>query len=200
MFLKLDQQTLQTKKFNQFWGQYYPSPNKRKIILRGEHELSKTVGLEKFYPIVNLESIDADKNYDLTRSEIIQLLTWSRKSSSLTYFYISKSIDNLNWKEVYSYTLSNLQISNAIGLNMARVMRVPLKMDLMKLGLVSASDYLSHAQVSGCEKEEILELQQILSIKGGFLTDSLIKRTLKTYSMPGPYPNSRLSEKYFGDY
>jgi hypothetical protein len=200
MFLKLDQQTLQTKKFNQFWGQYYPSPNKRKIILRGEHELSKTVGLEKFYPIVNLESIDADKNYDLTRSEIIQLLTWSRKSSSLTYFYISKSIDNLNWKEVYSYTLSNLQISNAIGLNMARVMRVPLKMDLMKLGLVSASDYLSHAQVSGCEKEEILELQQILSIKGGFLTDSLIKRTLKTYSMPGPYRNSRSSEKYFGDY
>jgi hypothetical protein len=73
-------------------------------------------------------------------------------------------------------------------------------MDLMKLGLVSASDYLSHAQVSGCEKEEILELQQILSIKGGFLTDSLIKRTLKTYSMPGPNPNSRLSEKYFGDY
>jgi len=200
MFLKLDQQTLQTKKFNQFWGQYYPSPNKRRIIIRGEHELSKTVGLEKFYPIVNLESIDADKNYDLTRSEIIQLLTWSRKSSSLTYFYISKSIDNLNWKEIYSYTLSNLQISNAIGLNMARVMRVPLKMDLMKLGLVSASDYLSHAQVSGCEKEEILELQQILSIKGGFLTDSLIKRTLKTYSMPGPYPNSRLSEKYFGDY
>jgi hypothetical protein len=199
MFLKLDQQTLQTKKFNQFWGQYYQTQNKRKIILRGEHKLSQAVGLDKFHPFVNLESIDTDKNYNLRGSEVIQLLTWSRKSSSLTYFYISKSIDNLNWKEVYSYTLSNLQISNAIGLNMTRVMRVPLKMDLMKLGLVSARDYLSHAQESGCEKEEILELQQILSTKGGFLTGSLIKRTLNTYSMPGPNPNSRLSEKYFND-
>jgi hypothetical protein len=65
-------------------------------------------------------------------------------------------------------------------------------MDLMKLGLVSASEYLSHARESGCGKEEILELQQILSAKGGYLTDSLINRTLKTYSMTKSNPNSRL--------
>ena len=200
MFLKLDQQTLQTKKFNQFWDRYYPSANKRRIILRGEHELSKAVSLKKFHPIVNLESIDTDKNYNLTRSEIIQLLTWSRISSDLTYFYISKSIDNLNWKGVYSYTLSNLQISNSLGLNTTRVLRVPLKMDLLKLGLVSASDYLSHARESGCKKDEVLELQNILSSKGGFLTDTLIKRALKTYSIPRGNPYSQLSEKYLGDY
>jgi hypothetical protein len=179
MFLKMDQKTIQSEKFNKFWDRYFPSSAKRRIILRGEHKLSKAVGLEKFHPFVNLESIGTDKNYNLTRSEIIQLLTWSRESSSLIYFYISKSIYNLNWKETYSYTLSNLQISNALGFNMTRVLRVPLKMDLVKLGLVSASAYLEHARESGCGKEEILELQQILSAKGGFLTDSLVKRTVK---------------------
>jgi Rhamnan synthesis protein F len=195
MFLKLDQQILQTKEFNQFWGQYYPYSNKRKIILHGEHKLSSAVGLEKFQPIVNLESINVDMNYHLTQSEIVQLLTWSRLSSNLLYFYISKSIDNLNWREIYSYTLSNLQISNALGFNMTRVVRIPLKMDLVKLGLVSAFNYLSHAEASGCDQEEILELQQILSTKGGFLTDSLIKRFLKVYAIPRSISNSRLSEE-----
>jgi len=197
MLLKLDNHTLQSEKFNQFWAHYFPSSIKRRIILRGEHELSKAVGLEKFRPIVNLESIHSHRDYKLIGSEIVQLLTWSRKSSSLTYFYISKSIENLNWKEVYSYALSNLQISNAIGFNLTRVLRVPLKMDLMKLGLASASDYLGHARESGCEKEEILELQQIISAKGGFLTDSLINRILKMYSMPGPNRASRSPNRNF---
>jgi hypothetical protein len=200
MFLKFDQQTLFSIEFSQFWNRYFPSSTKRRIVLRGEHALSKSVGIEKFRPIVNLDSINSLKDYDLLNSELIQILTWSRKSSSLTYFYISKSIEVSNWKEVYSYTLSNLQISNALGLNMSRVLHVPLKMDLIKLGLASASDYLLLARDAGCSETEVVELQKILNTKGGFLTGSLVKRTLKIYSMPGSNPSSRVPNRPYDDY
>ena len=200
MFLKFNQQTLVSNEFSQFWNRYFPYSSKRRIILRGEHALSKTIGMEKFHPIVNLDSINFSKDYNLLNSELMQLLTWSKKSSSLTYFYISKSIEASNWKEVYSYTLSNLQISNALGLNVSRVLHVPLKMDLMKLGLVSANDYLLLAREAGCTENEVVELQKILNTKGGFLTDSLVKRTLKIYSMPGSNPSSRLANRLHDEY
>lgn len=200
MFLKFDHQTLISKEFSRFWNRYFPYLNKRKIIFRGEHKLSKAVGIEKFHPIVDLDSINHIENYKLLNSEVVQLLTWSRKSSNLIHFYISKSIDVSNWIKVYSYTLSNLQVSNALGLNLSRVLQIPLKMDLMKLGLVSASDYLLLAGESGCMDDEVLELRKILNTKGGFLTDSLVKRTLKIYSMPGPNPSSRVSNRLYDDY
>jgi hypothetical protein len=200
MFLKFDQQTLFSNEFSQFWDRYFPYSSKRRVILRGEHALSKAVGIEKFHPIVNLGSINSVRDCNLLNSEIIQLLTWSRKSSSLTYFYVSKSIEVSNWKEVFSYTLSNLQVSNALGLNISRVLHVPLKMDLMKLGLASASDYLILARDAGCTENEIMELQKILNAKGGFLTDSLVKRTLKIYSMPGPNPSSSVPKRLHDEY
>ena len=200
MFLKFDQEILFSNKFSQFWNRYFPYSSKRKIIRQGELALSKAVGIENFHPIVNLDSINSVKDYKVLNSELIQLLTWSRKSSSLTYFYISKSIEASSWKEVYSYTLSNLQISNALGLNISRVLNVPLKMDLMKSGLVSASDYLLLARQAKCTKNEVIELQTILNTKGGFLTDSLLKRTLKIYTMPNQNPTSRFTEKFIEDY
>ena len=200
MFLKFDQQTLFSNEFSQFWNRYFPYSTKRRVILRGEHALSKAVGIEKFHPIVNLDSIHSVKDYDLLNSEVIQLLTWSRKSSSLTYFYVSKSIEALNFREVYSYTLANLQISNALGLNISRVLHVPLKMDLIKLGLASASDYLILARDAGCTENEVIELQKILNSKGGYLTDSLLKRTLKIYSMPSQNPSIRLPNRSYDQY
>jgi hypothetical protein len=200
MFLKFNQQTLVSNKFSQFWNRYFPYSSKRRIILRGEHVLSKAVGIEKFHPIVNFDSINLLKNYSLLNSEAIQLLTWSRKSSSLTYFYVSKSIETSNWKEVYSYTLSNLQISNALGLNISRVLHIPLKMDLVKLGLASGSDYLVLAREAGCTENEVDELQKILNVKGGFLTDSLVNRTLKIYSMPRSNPSSRVGNRLHDEY
>ena len=200
MFLKFDHKILSSNEFIQFWNRYFPYSSKRRIILRGEHALSKAVGIHQFNPIVNLDSINSIKSYSLLNSELIQLLIWSRKSSNLTYFYLSKSIDVSNWKEVYSYTLSNLQVSNALGLNMSRVLNVPLKMDLMKLGLVSANDYLVFARENGCTSDEVLELQNILNSKGGFLTDSLVKRTLKIYSFPGPKPSSMIPSRLYDEY
>ncbi len=200
MFLKFDQQTLSSNGFIQFWNRYFPYSNKRRIILRGEHALSKAAGIHQFNPIVNLDAINSIKSYSLLNSEFIQLLTWSRKSSSLTYFYLSKSIDASNWQEVYSYTLSNLQVSNALGLNISRVLQVPLKMDLMRLGLVSANDYLLLAREAGCTENEVAELQKILNVRGGFLTDSLVKRTLKIYSLPGPNPSSRVANRLYDEF
>ena len=199
MFLKFDHQTLSSNGFIQFWNRYFPYSSKRRIVLRGEHALSKAVGIHHFNPIVNLDAINSIKSYSLLNSEIIQLLIWSRKSSSLTYFYLSKSIDLSNWKEVYSYTLSNLQISNALGLNISRVLQVPLKMDLIKLGLVNTNDYLVLARGSGCTSDEVLELQKILHSKGGFLTESSVKRTLKIYSLIGLNPYSRAPNRLYDE-
>jgi hypothetical protein len=199
MFLKFDEETLSSKGFIQFWNRYFPYSNKRRIILRGEHVLSKAVGIERFRPIVNLDSIKSIKSYRLLNPEVIQILLWSKKSSSLIHFYLSKSIEVSNWEGVYSYTLSNLQVSNALGLNISRVLNVPLKMDLIKSGLVSVNDYLVLARKSGCASDEIIELQKILTSKGGYLTDSLVSRTLKIYSIPSQNPSSRVPKRPFDE-
>ena len=73
-------------------------------------------------------------------------------------------------------------------------------MDLIKLGLASVRDYLILARDAGCTENEVFELQKILNSNGGFLTDSLVKRTLKIHSMPGPNPSSRVPKRLHDDY
>ena len=67
-------------------------------------------------------------------------------------------------------------------------------------GLASASDYLTLARDAGCTENEVYELQKILNSKGGFLTDSLAKRTLKIYSMPGQNPSPRVPKRLYEEY
>jgi hypothetical protein len=71
-----------------------------------------------------------------------------------------------------------LQISNSIGLWVSRNLDLPFKLDLPQVGLTAVSDLLQIAELHGCQKDELEELQVLLDSRpnvteGSYLTNSL---------------------------
>jgi hypothetical protein len=178
MFLKFEESTIQSQTFRNFWKSYFPYSNKRQVIRNGEHRLSKIVGLDIFKPYVDIDSIRNVKNKTFLPSEAFQVIEWSERTSNTAGRFIRAKISEKDYSEVFSYSVFNLQISNSIGLYLNRVLNVPLKMDLVKHGLVSISEFLERASKSGVPKGEVSELRQILEKRGSHLTVSRLRSLL----------------------
>ena len=193
MLLKFDRQILASPEFSKFWNRYFPYSSKRKIIALGEHKLTKIVGSKYFVPYVNLGSTNLQRKIRLSMAEKLQLLTWSHRTSELNYIFISESLKRNDHLSAYSYAVFNLHLSNALGLYLNRVQGVPLKLDLVRAGVVSPSDYLQVPRRDGCSLAEIAELTKIIEGKGSFATRSILMRIserqpismLKPYSLNG---------------
>jgi hypothetical protein len=179
MFLLFKKEIVHSSLFRNFWKSYFPYSNKRKIIRKGEHKLSKILGLNTFRPFVNVESIQSVKNKTFLPSEANQVIEWSGRTSISADKFVRANLTGKNYSEVYSYAVFNLQVSNALGLYLNRVLNVPLKMDLVKLGLTTISEFLSRASLAGASKAEILELRQILEKRGSHLTVTRLRSFLR---------------------
>jgi len=179
MFLTFKEEIVQSSLFRNFWKSYFPYSNKRKIIRKGEHKLSKILGKTVFKPFVNIESIQNVKNKAFLVSEVNQVIEWSGRTSTSAEKFIRANLIDKNYSEVYSYSVFNLQVSNALGLYVNRVLNVPLKMDLVKLGLATVSEFLGRASQEGASKVEITELRQILEKRGSHLTVSRLRSVLR---------------------
>ena len=179
MFLLFKEEIVQSSLFRNFWKSYFPYSTKRKIVRKGEHELSKILGKNVFKPYVNLESIQSVKNKIFLPSEVNQVIEWSGRTSTSAEKFIRANLTNKSYSEVYSYSVFNLQVSNALGLYVNRVLNVPLKMDLVKLGLITISEFLERASQSGASKAEVTELRLILEKRGSHLTVSRLRSVLR---------------------
>ncbi len=179
MFLLFKEEIVQSSLFRNFWKTYFPYSNKRKIIRKGEHKLSKILGKNVFKPYVNIESVQNVKNKAFLVSEVNQVIEWSGRTSTSAEKFIRANLTNKNYSEVYSYSVFNLQVSNAVGLYVNRVLNVPLKMDLVKLGLATISEFLDRASQAGASKAEVRELRQILEKRGSHLTVSRFRSVLR---------------------
>lgn len=179
MFLLFKKDIVQSSSFRNFWKSYFPYSSKRKIIRKGEHKLSKILGINSFCPFVNVESIQRVKNKTFLPSEVNQVIEWSGRTSTSAEKFVRANLSDKNYSEVYSYSVFNLQVSNALGLYLNRVLNVPIKLDLVKLGLVTISEFLSRASLAGASKAEIMELRQILEKRGSHLTVSRLRSVLR---------------------
>ena len=179
MFLLFKEEIVQSSLFRNFWKTYFPYSNKRKIIRKGEHKLSKILGKNVFKPYVDIESIQNVKNKTFLVSEVNQVIEWSGRTSTSAEKFIRANLNNKSYSEVYSYSVFNLQVSNALGLYVNRVLNVPLKMDLVKLGLTTISEFLERASQAGASKAEVTELRQILEKRGSHLTVSRLRSVLR---------------------
>ena len=179
MFLLFKEDIVQSSLFRSFWGSYFPYSSKRKIIRKGEHKLSKMLGSNVFRPFVSIDSIQRVKNKTFLTSEVNQVIEWSGRTSTSAEKFVRTNLSDKNYSEVYSYSVFNLQVSNALGLYLNRVLNVPLKMDLVKLGLATISEFLSRASQAGASKTEVAELRQILEKRGSHLTVSRLRSVLR---------------------
>ncbi len=176
MLLNFNSKILRSPKFETFWESYFPYSSKRKIISLGEHKLTKVTGADYFLPYVNSNSTKFITSMKFSVSEVIQILTWSRRTSLTTHTYISKAIELKEFSSVFSYAVFNLHLSNSLGLFMNRVMGVPLKMDLVRAGVVSPEDFLKAPRRDGVSSAEVEELLKIIEVKGSYSTKSLLSR------------------------
>jgi hypothetical protein len=177
MLIRFDFSSLDQNIFWQFWKKYYPYCTKLQIVRKGEHILSRTVGYEYFKPVVNLSEVDLSYK-DMNIAEISQAQVWAKRSSTTLYEQISLAVNALDYRRILHLSISNLQISNSIGLWISRNLDLPFKLDLPQYGLSSISDLLKIAELQGCQKDEVEELQVLLNLRpnvteGSYFTNSL---------------------------
>jgi hypothetical protein len=177
MLIKFDFSSMDQNVFWQFWKKYYPYATKLQVVRKGEHILSKSVGHEYLKPVINLNEVDLVYK-DMNIAEIIQAQVWAKRSSTILYEHIRLAVDALDYRRILHFSISNLQISNSIGLWVSRNLDLPFKLDLPQVGLAAVSDLLQIAELHGCQKDELQELQVLLDSRpsvteGSYFTNSL---------------------------
>jgi len=176
MLIRLDQTILNSPPFLRFWRKYYSYSNKKKIIRRGEHKLSRLSGLAYFQPYVNTEKVTLLQKVKLETVDILQILTWAQRSSLPASLYIEKSLELNDHSRVVEYVICNLQVSNSLGLYVARELHAPIKMDLVSSGLINPSDFIKILLQDGCLDLEISRAESILNQRGSYFETGILDR------------------------
>jgi hypothetical protein len=175
--LRFDSQILRKKQFVEFWQKYFPYILKSQIIRKGEHALTEVCTLSYFRPWVNLSNLFKDQMPpQMLPCEIMQMRNWARRSLGSGYQEFHDFVNEMPLLKVLEYCIFNFQISNSIGLYLARNFAVPLKLDLVKLGLVVKSDYEELLNEKFVNLKETKEILNIIERKGAYLTRSYADR------------------------
>ena len=178
MLIKFDFSSLDQNVFWQFWKKYYPYSTKLQVVRKGEHNLTKSVGHKYFKPVVNQSEVDLVYK-DMNIAEMIQAQIWAKRSSAALYEQIFLAVNALDYRRILHLSISNLQISNSIGLWVSRNLDLPVKLDLPQVGLCSVSDLLKIAELQGCEKDEVEELEVLLNLRPNVTEGSYFNNSLK---------------------
>lgn len=176
MLIRLDETILQSRPFLRFWHKYYSYSNKKKVIKRGEHKLSRLCGIDYFQPYVNTKKVSNILEIKLETVDILQVLTWTRRSALPASLYVEKSIQLNDYFRVVEYVICNLQVSNSLGLFFARQLHAPIKMDLVSSGLINPSDFINILSGHGCTDQEISAVGRVLSLRGSYFEAGILDR------------------------
>lgn len=176
MLIRLDQKILKSKAFLRFWHKYYSYATKKKVITRGECRLSRSCGVDYFKPLINTNKLISLLEIELDTADIVQVLAWTQRSSSIANLYIEKSIELGDYSRVVEYVICNLQVSNSLGLFFARESNAPIKMDLVSSALINHSDFKKVLSKHGCTNEEISKAEIILNKRGSYFQAGILDR------------------------
>ena len=180
MLIKFDSVNLSADDFWDFWEGYYCTNSKKRIIKHGEHRLSEITGVRTFRPIT--ESFSDVVLPQPTSDHELQLLRWARRSDK-EFFDCYLNLGNDSWRLGFNYGLENFQVSNSLGLYLANCFDLPIKMDLLKNGLISRDACESAMQTDSDDREESQELEDILNRYSYKRDNSLIGKIKKILNL-----------------
>jgi len=179
--LKLDNTILNKKQFISFWKKYYPYSLKNQMIRKGEHALTEACGLDYFKPWVNYDQLELEQRLpQMLATESSQMLNWARRSLGSHHENFENFVTHAPLNKVIDFCIFSFQVSNALGLYLARNFEVPIKLDLVKLGLIVKSDYMDLLREKSINPDEIKEVQEIIERKGSYTTNSYLSRLLNS--------------------
>ncbi len=182
--LNLGKEVLESSDFFKFWRRYYPHNNRIRVVFRGEHKLSESIGTEALVPATNLI---LGHNHHLRFPEITQLKTWMARSRPDIYealFQVTFDSIEIELDHVVNFALENLQVSNSLGLYLSREFSFPLKLDLPYYLLTTKQAILALLRESGCDESELEEIRKILDKKKNISVGNFFNRTLRDLGVP----------------
>ncbi len=148
----------------EFWKGYYPSSDRMHSIFRGEFGLTHALGISFFKPYICPATFEKVKyKLDLTDTEIFQIKIWSELSTHSGKSLIKESLASRQYNLALEYCLENFQISNSIGIALNRLLDIPIKMDLCKLGLITREGFFRLLGDEELSVEELFEINAILN-------------------------------------
>jgi hypothetical protein len=168
--------------FFNFWRKYYPHNSRLKVVFKGEHELSKKIGIENLRPATEKLSL---LPCDFMPIERNQLSTWIKRSnpellSTLEFQdYQKEESDEI----ITNFAFENSQVSNALGLYLARKYHFPLKLDLPYYLLASKSSMVEVLKKGECNDIELEAIGQILESKGTISIGTPLQRLFKSFGL-----------------
>lgn len=180
--IQITPRNIDFRSFLNFWEKYYPHNSRLKVVYKGEHELSKKMGIENLRPATKkLELL----SLDLLPIERHQLTTWINRS----YPEIIRNLKFQNYRKeesdeiMSSFVFENSQVSNALGLYLARKYHFPLKLDLPYYLLSPKRSLVEVLKNGGCNDIELEKIAQILESKGTINIGSLLQRLFKSFGI-----------------
>jgi len=146
--------------FSKFWHKYYPSELRNSVIEKGEKSLSTVCFRLGFYPTsyVSAEAI-------LKHPEFANFTTEERFAIYIRYNLsisdgTSLTSEDLIFMLCHGYLTSN--ITHYQGLLVARILKAPIKIDILQSNL-STIDGVSNAFISlGVEQDELVGILKVL--------------------------------------
>jgi hypothetical protein len=151
----------------EFWKGYYPSSDRMHSIFNGEFGLTHALGVGFFNPYICPATFEKIKyRLELTDLEILQIKIWSDSSSHPGKSLIKESLASNQYNVALEYCLENFQISNSIGVVLNRLLNIPIKMDLCKLGLITRESFLRLFDGEELSEVELSEINVILNVSG----------------------------------
>jgi glycosyltransferase involved in cell wall biosynthesis len=154
----------QEKNFSKFWHNYYPSELRHHAINNGEVGLTSTCLQLGFAPVsyVNAKSILENSEFgDFTSDEKFGI--WSNHGLTFLNGDLS-TLENTKFLMKRQYLENN--ITHHQGLLASRVLKSPLKLDIIQSGQATNEGARDTLDSLGLSEDELQEVMQVMTIKG----------------------------------
>ena len=178
-FQVFERAIFQETKFSEFWHNYYPSELRHHAINNGEVGLSSTCLRLGFAPVsyVSASSILENSEFgDFTLDEKFGI--WSNHGLTFLNQEIS-TFDNTSFLMRRQYLENN--ITHHQGLLASRVLKSPLKFDLLQSGQSTFEGLRTSLFSLGVEDDELQGTLDVMTLKGTHASRRGIKRLWGLY-------------------
>lgn len=176
-----------------FWGTYYPSNQRRHAIHAGEKQLSSLI-LSEGIPISQVVSSDTLRYSvqgdwsQLLPSELAALWLWVRGRRPLETVTAYAKEDSPDFAPVVTELLierafTARNVSHALGLPCSRLLGVPLKLDLVKLGVCSLGDVAACLQLMGLPPDEVKAIMSTVLQSGSDASVTGLERRWRRFGL-----------------
>jgi hypothetical protein len=165
--------------FSAFWAQYYPSELRHHAINFGEVHLSSVCLKNGFTPepYITAQSILSDPAFDTFRPDE-KFGIWS--NHGLIYF--DEKIANFeNTKFMMKRQYLENNITHHQGLLASRVLKAPIKLDIVQSGQVTNEGLLDTLSDMGFSGDEASEIFNAMTNKGTHASNRGLRRIWKSY-------------------